>query len=237
MIINTSLYHSPFDNQPSFKVNQQQTPNSDESVTGNESSNAPESSSSQRTDNAQQQQEVREQQQEERIIRELKARDVEVRAHEQAHANVGGSLAGAPSYSYTRGPDGVLYATSGEVPIDLSTEPGDPEATIAKMEQVIRAALAPAEPSGQDRRVAAQAAAIAADARSELNQVEESPTDNTNSSEDSPTSDDQATTNNTTSITSNVTVLSSRNLSQRIDETGATKDTPSALGTLFNQIA
>lgn len=101
-------------------------------------------------------------------IKILAARDAEVRTHEQAHANAGGSLAGAPSYTYERGPNGQRYAVGGEVSIDVSPVAGDPEATIRKMEKVRRAALAPAEPSPQDRSVAATASQQAAQARSEL---------------------------------------------------------------------
>ncbi len=110
--------------------------------------------------------------QESRQIQNLAARDREVRNHEQAHAAVGGRYAGPPSFTYTRGPDGQAYATSGEVSIDVSPIPNDPEATLRKMELVQRAALAPAEPSAQDLRVAAQAQALAAQARAELNQLQ-----------------------------------------------------------------
>lgn len=101
-------------------------------------------------------------------LAQLSSRDREVRSHEQAHSAVGGSYAGAPTYSFTRGPDGQAYAVSGEVSIDVSPIPNDPAATLRKMEVVQRAALAPAEPSAQDLRVAAQAQALAAQARSEL---------------------------------------------------------------------
>lgn len=101
-------------------------------------------------------------------IQDLAARDREVRAHEQAHMAVGGQYAGGVSYDYSRGPDGRLYATGGSVSIDISPVSGDPAATINKMQQVQRAALAPAEPSGQDRVVAAQAAQLIAQARSEI---------------------------------------------------------------------
>ncbi|MDO9321120.1 MAG: putative metalloprotease CJM1_0395 family protein [Pseudomonas sp.] len=101
-------------------------------------------------------------------IATLSSRDREVRAHEQAHASVGGSYAGGPTYSFKRGPDGQAYAVGGEVSIDVSAIANDPAATLRKMEQVARAALAPAEPSGQDRRVAAQAQVLAAQARIEL---------------------------------------------------------------------
>ena len=101
-------------------------------------------------------------------IRALAKRDAEVRAHEQAHAAAGGAFAGAPSYEYQQGPDGRSYAVSGEVSIDVSVVAGDPEATIQKMEQVRRAALAPRDPSDADRAIAATAAALILAARSEL---------------------------------------------------------------------
>ncbi|GAA5317446.1 MAG: hypothetical protein AseanaTS_26510 [Candidatus Pelagadaptatus aseana] len=95
-----------------------------------------------------------------REIDRLAARDREVRAHEQAHKSAGGSLAGAATYQYERGPDGVSYAVAGEVPIKLSTNSGDPEQALDVARRVQRAALAPAEPSVQDRQVAAQAAQL-----------------------------------------------------------------------------
>ena len=105
-------------------------------------------------------------------VEKLKARDREVRAHEQAHKLAGGSLAGQPTYETVRGPDGRQYAVSGEVKIDTSTVPNNPEATIRKMEIVKRAALAPAQPSAQDRRVAAEAEAKAQQARQEKREEE-----------------------------------------------------------------
>lgn len=106
---------------------------------------------------------------EKKQLQQLKQRDREVRAHEQAHAAAAGSLAnGAPSYDYQRGPDGQQYAVGGSVSIDTSEVSGDPQATLEKAQQIQRAALAPAEPSQQDRAIAAEAAAMAAEARAEL---------------------------------------------------------------------
>lgn len=105
----------------------------------------------------------------EKQVQELKQRDQEVRAHEQAHATVGGSYASAPSYEYTVGPDGKRYAIGGEVQIDASPVRDNPEATIRKMEIVIRAALAPAEPSPQDLAVARSAQQTRMQAQRELN--------------------------------------------------------------------
>ncbi|MBV1908289.1 MAG: hypothetical protein KUG78_03150 [Kangiellaceae bacterium] len=102
-------------------------------------------------------------------VRHLQNVDREVRAHEQAHSAVGGTLAGAPNLNFVTGPDGKRYAISGEVSIDNAVVNNDPAATIRKLEQVQRAALAPANPSSQDRQVAAQAAAGEIAARSELN--------------------------------------------------------------------
>ncbi len=91
------------------------------------------------------------------VVADLKRRDAETRRHEQAHANTGGPYAGTPSYTFERGPDGRSYAVAGTTPIDVTPVSGDAAATLRKMEMVKRAALAPAEPSAQDRKVAAQA--------------------------------------------------------------------------------
>ncbi|PVB62581.1 hypothetical protein DCO57_06750 [Labrenzia sp. 011] len=103
---------------------------------------------------------------EEEQVDELAQRDREVRAHEQAHARAGGAHAGAPSYTFQQGPDGKRYAVGGEVQIDTSKE-RTPEATIRKMQTVIRAATAPAEPSSQDLKVAQQARGQLAEAQAE----------------------------------------------------------------------
>jgi hypothetical protein len=109
------------------------------------------------------------------VINELTLRDKEVRAHELAHAAVGGSVTGAPNYSFEIGPDGQQYAVGGEVSVDLSTVAGNPSATIAKMQKVHAAALAPANPSAQDIKVAANAVQIILQAQSEL-QIQDSRT-------------------------------------------------------------
>ncbi len=104
---------------------------------------------------------------EEQIVKELAQRDREVRAHEKAHKDVGGKYAGPITYEFTRGPDGRQYAVGGEVPIDTAPEE-DPEETVDKMQVVIAAALAPAEPSVQDRAVAQLARAQLIDALAEI---------------------------------------------------------------------
>ena len=103
-------------------------------------------------------------------IRKLQSRDREVRAHEAAHAAVGGAYAGSPSFTFERGPDGQTYAVGGEVKIDVAPVKGDPQATLQKARQVQSAALAPAQPSAQDLKVAQRAQAMAAKAMVELAQ-------------------------------------------------------------------
>jgi len=99
----------------------------------------------------------------------LKNRDQEVRRHEQAHLAAAGGLAtGGANFSYQTGPDGKRYAIGGEVNIDTSPVPGDPNATIRKAQQIRKAALAPADPSPQDRAVAASASAMEIKARRDL---------------------------------------------------------------------
>ena len=100
-------------------------------------------------------------------VRELAAIDASVRAHEAAHIGAGaGVVSGGATFGYTRGPDGKMYATSGEVPISMK-EGRTPEETIQNARQIVSAAMAPADPSPQDYKVAANAAQMEAQARSE----------------------------------------------------------------------
>lgn len=105
---------------------------------------------------------------EKKAVEELKKTDRRVKAHEQAHKSAGGQyILSGVNLQYTTGPDGNRYAVGGEVKIDVGEVPDDPDATIRKMEIVRRAALAPQDPSPQDRRVAAEASQKAAAARAE----------------------------------------------------------------------
>lgn len=106
---------------------------------------------------------------EQRVVEQLKQRDVEVRAHELAHVAAGGGhVTSGPSYSYQTGPDGKRYAIGGEVGIDTSMKSGDPAGNLEKARTIIRAAMAPAEPSSQDVRVAASARAMESRAQQEI---------------------------------------------------------------------
>lgn len=102
-----------------------------------------------------------------RQIAALQATDRQVRTHELAHMAAGSGLTGGASFTYQVGPDRQRYAVGGEVSIDISPA-DDPKATIAKALQIRAAALAPADPSPQDQKVAALAAQMASVARLEL---------------------------------------------------------------------
>ncbi|EIT3404247.1 hypothetical protein L1378_001777 [Campylobacter coli] len=103
-------------------------------------------------------------------VRELQSIDRNVKAHEAAHQAAGGGLAGAASFSYTRGPYNQMYATAGEVPIRMQ-KGRTPEETIANARQVVAAAMAPADPSPQDYKVAANALKMEFEARAEATKL------------------------------------------------------------------
>ena len=106
---------------------------------------------------------------EQRIVTELQAADTNVRAHEAAHMAAGGGLTSPASYTYERGPDNKMYAVAGEVGISTS-EGNTPQESLNKAQTIRRAALAPADPSPQDLKVAAQAASMEMSARAQIMQ-------------------------------------------------------------------
>lgn len=105
---------------------------------------------------------------EQAMLHELKQRDREVRQHEAAHVAASGGLAqGSPTYTYQRGPDGQSYAIGGEVKLDVAPD-ARPEDTLDKAQTIRRAAMAPAQPSAQDRAIAAKASQMEGKAQIEL---------------------------------------------------------------------
>ena len=107
---------------------------------------------------------------EKRVVNELASIDTKVHEHENAHLAAAGGLAqGGANYSYTEGPDGKLYATAGEVSIDTSST-GDAQKDVQKAQQIQAAAMAPADPSPQDYRVAADAAIMQMEAQMKVSE-------------------------------------------------------------------
>jgi len=90
---------------------------------------------------------------EKRLLKDLQARDSEVKAHESAHQAAGGGNTGPASFSYQQGPDGKMYAIGGEVSISIKGG-STPQEQIANARAIIAAAMAPANPSSQDFAVA-----------------------------------------------------------------------------------
>jgi|GEM_PF-4030881 len=108
---------------------------------------------------------------ERRILEALKRRDAQIRSREAAQqAAAEGLSRGGAQFSYEVGPDGHAYAVDGEVPLDTSPIPGDPDATAQKMRRIQRAALA-AQPSARDFSVAAEAGREAKQAEQEARQA------------------------------------------------------------------
>lgn len=245
---NTQIQATP----DSYTVNQQNT-SSNNSAQNNASSNAPvytgeemlsalnqdkqaqnsqTAQSSQTTQSAQKQQTTSTgekvlTEEEQKQVEELKARDTEVKAHEQAHIAAGGSyVRGGARYDYQTGPDGKKYAVGGEVSIDTSAVEGDPQATINKAQVILKAALAPAEPSGQDKAVASQARQMMASARKELMREKI----NTNSENTAATT----TENSTTAANNNKNATESSNQESSTIDASALSQTSNTVETAAN---
>ncbi|MCL2075791.1 MAG: hypothetical protein FWH15_05030 [Betaproteobacteria bacterium] len=105
---------------------------------------------------------------EQREVEMLKQTDRAVRQHEMQHVAAGGSMVtSGASFTYKRGPDGQSYAVAGEVGIDTS-KGRTPEETLSRATRIRAAALAPSDPSPQDRRVAAMATQMEMEAMREI---------------------------------------------------------------------
>jgi hypothetical protein len=103
-----------------------------------------------------------------RQVEKLKQIDRQVREHEAAHLRAGrGVVTSGANFTYTYGPDGKQYAVGGEVGIDTSPE-SKPQENIDKGIRIQVAALAPRDPSAQDRRVAAVGGQLESKGRTDL---------------------------------------------------------------------
>lgn len=86
----------------------------------------------------------------------------EIYAHELAHKQAGGSLAGP--IVIEKNSEGI--PVGGHVSIKMPVlNKENPEETIAQADTVIKSAMAPSDPSAQDYRVAAQAKSIKSQAK------------------------------------------------------------------------
>lgn len=106
------------------------------------------------------------------VLQEMRARDRQVRAEESALRTAAGRYAGATSFRYERGPDGLRYAVEGETPVDTSPVPGDPQATVAKMNAVHAATQAQVPRSSSELALERQALWQLSLARAELRDLE-----------------------------------------------------------------
>lgn len=152
---------------------------------------------------------------EQRMVTELQAADTNVRAHEAAHMAAGGGLTSPASYTYERGPDNKMYAVAGEVGISTG-EGNTPQESLNKAQTIRRAALAPADPSPQDLKVAAQAASMEMSARAQIMQekMAQNSKNSNNSNEtsgDAVKSAENSTENSNVNSTGNSAVNSTEN--------------------------
>lgn len=91
----------------------------------------------------------------------------EIYAHEKAHKNAAGSLGG----SIVIEKNGQGIPTGGHVDIKMPVlDKEDPDKTIKQADTVIKAAMAPNDPSGQDYKVASEAKTIKNKAKNIQNQ-------------------------------------------------------------------
>lgn len=188
---------------------------------------SPTTQSTSTSPNEQTQQERSAQQQIENVISQLKARDREVRVHEQAHLSAAGQYAtGGASYSYQTGPDGKRYAIGGEVGIDTSPIANDPEATLQKAMVVQQAALAPAQPSTQDMRVASAASQMMAEARAQIAEQQRTENDTTDSTSQASETDNLDQNNGLNSVNQ---IVSQDNQSNTITATSASNSASQSL--------
>ena len=74
-------------------------------------------------------------------VNQLKAQQAAAQLAVQAQLQAAGGYSSGVTYQYARGPDGTTYVVGGSVSFDTQSIPGNPNATIAKMETVRRAAL------------------------------------------------------------------------------------------------
>lgn len=156
------------------------------------------------------------------LVAKLKTRDAEVKTHEQAHRSAAAGIsASAPSYNYETGPDGQKYAIGGEVNLSFPMS-SDPAENIKNAETMKAAALAPADPSGQDMSVAGSADKIIAEARQQ--QAQEKTKNSQSTGEDKSLNGQQAEQTDTPAI----------NGTEDKDETPPTKiqSTAQSIGTV-----
>ena len=146
---------------------------------------------------------------EQRIVSELQAADTNVRAHEAAHMAACGGLTSPASYTYEQGPDNKMYAVAGEVGISTG-EGNTPQESLNKAQTIRRAALAPADPSPQDLKVAAQAASMEMSARAQIMQ-EKMAQNSQNPNNNNEASAENSTANSTVNSTENSNVKSTEN--------------------------
>lgn len=104
---------------------------------------------------------------EQRELRDLERRDMEVRTRDMAFLAAAGGAAGSYSLHYETGPDGQRYVVGADISLDTS-EGATPEQTLAKARALRAATLSAGRDSAQDAMTASKAMRMEAEARAEI---------------------------------------------------------------------
>ena len=91
------------------------------------------------------------------VIEQLQSRSKQARASELSQYIAAGRYSRGATYRYTTGPDGQRYLSASAMQFDMAPFPDDPDATVAKMQAIKRAALAAACETDCQRRIVARA--------------------------------------------------------------------------------
>ena len=98
----------------------------------------------------------------EQVLQKLKAKDQQIKSHEQTHSALSGANSSNPHYNYQVGPDGKMYAVGGSVTMDTSIkiDPNNQNSTsnaLLKLDQLQKATSSVDEPSSADMSIATKA--------------------------------------------------------------------------------
>lgn len=105
--------------------------------------------------------------QQQREVQTLERTERQVRADERAQRAAAGAYSDGVQLRYSVGPDGRRYVVAAEVALDVTPVPGDPAATLRKMEAIMRA-VSSGSSSISDQTDALAAEQLARRARAQL---------------------------------------------------------------------
>ena len=103
-------------------------------------------------------------------VSELKEHESSIVSHVQAHISSGGTIVSLPSYVYTTSKSGIRFISSGDVTFKMFKITEHQSTQLDRAKTIEKAALAPINPTPQDRSVSILAQALASLALKSLNE-------------------------------------------------------------------